>query len=110
MGFNFKTKRLIYSAFKQFIDSEKSNEKYRKELIGNEHNIYKIYVSMENLFNSLKKNYNNGLDQEDICNFMETNGRKLCQYEIDLLMEKFDKNKDGLIDFDEFFSEISPKI
>ena len=110
MGFNFKTKRLIYSAFKQFIDSEKSNEKYRKELIGNDHNIYKIYVCMENLFNSLKKNYNNGLDQEDVCNFMETNGRKLCQYEIDLLMEKFDKNKDGLIDFDEFFSEISPKI
>ena len=110
MGFNFKTKRIICSVFKQFIDSEKSNEKYRKELIGNERNIYKIYVCMGNLFHSLKKNYNNGLDQEDICNFMETNGRKLCQYDIDLLMEKFDKNKDGLIDFDEFFSEISPKI
>ena len=110
MGFNFKTKRIICSVFKQFIDSEKSNEKYRKELIGNECNIYKIYVCMGNLFYSLKKNYNNGLAQEDICNFMETNGRKLCQYEIDFLMEKFDKNKDGFIDFDEFFSEISPKI
>ena len=110
MGFNFKTKRIICAAFKQFIDSEKSNENFRKELMGNEPNIYKIYICMENLFCSMKKNYNIGLDQDDICNFMETNGRKLSQYEIDFLMEKFDKNKDGLIDFDEFFSEISPKI
>jgi Ca2+-binding EF-hand superfamily protein len=38
------------------------------------------------------------------------NGKKLCKYEIELLMDRFDKNKDGIIDFDEFFNEIKPKI
>ena len=59
MGFSFKTKRIICSLFKQLIDSEKSNEYYRKELIGNENNMYKVYYSIENIFNTLKKNNKN---------------------------------------------------
>ena len=110
MGFSFKTKRILCSAFKQLIDAEKSNENYRNKLIGNEKNMFKIYYCIENLFNSLKKNNKKGIDKDDICDFMKTNGRKLCQFEIELLMERFDKNKDELIDINEFFNEIRPKL
>ena len=110
MGFSFKTKRIICSLFKQFIDSEKSNEKYRCELIGNENNMYKIYYCIENLFVSLKKRRKNGIDINDIYDFMKINGKKLCKFELELLMERFDKNKDNIIDFEEFYNEIRPKL
>ena len=110
MGFNFRTKRILCALFKQFIDSEKSNEKYRKELIGNEYNMKQKYDYIQNLFNCWKKKDKKGLDEDDINIFMETNGRKLYQYEVELLMERFDKNKDGIIDFDEFFNEVIPKL
>ena len=110
MGFSFKTKRIICSLFKQFIDAEKSNENYRNELIGNENNTYKIYYCVENLFNSLKKNDSEGLDENDIYDFMKMNGKKMCKYEIEMIMNRFDKNKDNIIDFDEFFNEIRSKL
>ena len=110
MGFSFKTKRIICSLFKQFIDSEKSNENYRCELIGNGNNIYKIYYSIDNLFNSLKKKSNNGIDKNDINDFMKMSGKNLCKFELELLMDRFDKNKDNIIDFEEFFNEIIPKL
>ena len=72
--------------------------------------MYKIYYCVENIFNALKKNNKNGIDENDINNFMKMNGRKLCHYEVELLMDRFDKNKDGIIDFDEFFNEIRPKL
>ena len=33
---------------------------------------------------------------------------KINSSEIELLMERFDKNKDGMIDYKEFLNEISP--
>ena len=108
--FSFKTQRIICSLFKQFIDGEKSNEKFRKNLIGNENNMYKIYYCVENLFNSLKKNNKDGIDENDIYEFMKNNGRKLYDFEVELLMDRFDKNKDELIDFAEFYNEIKPKL
>ena len=34
----------------------------------------------------------------------------MCKYEIELIMNRFDKNKDNIIDFDEFFNEIRSKL
>ena len=60
------------------------------------------------LFNKIKKNYSVGIYKEDIANFMKKNDYKLNNKEIELLMERFDKNKNGIIDYKEFMLEIAP--
>ena len=65
---------------------------------------------MENLFNEIKKENSDKIDMDDICNFMEFNGKILNKYESKYFMDRFDKNKDGLIDFNEFLNEIIPKL
>ena len=97
-----ETKKILGLLFKNIIDGEKSNEKFRKILSENEDH------SGFDLFNKIKKNYSIGIYKEDIANFMKKNKYKLNNKEIELLMERFDKNKDGMIDYKEFIIEISP--
>ena len=111
MGFSFRTKRIICTLFKQFIDTEKMNEIFRKNLISNEKNKYKAYLIIENLFNSLKGKYTGDyLEINDLESFMELFGTKLQKIEKDILIQRFDKNKDGYFDFNDFFNEIMPKL
>ena len=111
MGFCFKTKRIICSLFKQIIDSEKLNEIFRRQLISNEKNKYKIYLNAVNLFNSLKyKDSDEYLDENNIECFMNVYDKRLKNFEKTIIMKRFDKNNDGIIDFNEFFNEIIPKI
>ena len=39
---------------------------------------------------------------------MNKNNYKLSNDEIEILLERFDKDKDGMIDYKEFLNEISP--
>ena len=97
-----KKKKLLRDLFKNVIEGEKSNEDFRKILAKNEE------ISGSDLFNKIKKNYSVGIYKEDIANFMKKNKHSLSNGEIELLMERFDKNKDGMVDYKEFISEISP--
>ena len=40
---------------------------------------------------------------------MEENGKFMNSYEIESLIERLDKNEDGLISYNEFLAEVSPK-
>ena len=97
-----ETKKMLGLLFKNVIEGEKSNENFRKILAENEE------MSGFDLFNKIKKNYSVGIYKEDIANFMKKNKYKLNNNEIELLMERFDKNKNGMIDYKEFIIEISP--
>ena len=111
MGFSFRTNRIICSLFKQFISSEKSNETYRRQLMNNETNEYKIKLKAENLFNCLKRRNNiEYLLEDDFECFIKIFGKKLQKLEKNLLMKRFDKNKNGFIFFNDFFNEIIPKM
>ena len=110
MGFSFKTKRILVSLFKQFIDSEKSNERYRRELLGEINGENKLNLYITDLYKALSNPSYKGIIKEDIIRFMEVYGRILDPYEIDSIMERFDKNKDGFIDVSEFKQEILPKL
>ena len=94
-----ETKNIICLLFKNIIDGEKSNENYRKKLNEN---------SGFDLFNKIKKHYSIGIYKEDLSNFMKKNKNILSNDEIELLMERFDKNKDGMIDYKEFLNAITP--
>ena len=102
IGISMTTKKLLRDLFKNVIEGEKSNEDFRKILAKNEE------ISVSDLFNKIKKNYSVGIYKEDIANFMKKNDYKLNNKEIELLMERFDKNKNGIIDYKEFMLEIAP--
>ena len=101
-GISIETKKMLGLLFKNIIEGEKSNEKYRRILAGNNE------LSGFDLFNKIKKNYSVGIYKEDIANFMKKNKYKLNSNEIELIMDRFDKNKNGMIDYKEFIIEISP--
>ena len=101
-GISIETKKMLGALFKNIIDGEKSNEKFRRILAENNE------MSGIDLFNRIKKNYSIGIYKEDIANFMKKNKYKLNNNEIELLMDRFDKNKNGMIDYKEFILEISP--
>ena len=97
-----ETKNIIGLLFKNIIEGEKSNENYRIKIWKNGE------YSGFDLFNKIKKSYSIGIYKEDIANFMKKNKYKVSNAELLLLMERFDKNKDGMIDYKEFLNEISP--
>ena len=101
-GISTETKKMLGLLFKNLIEGEKSNEKYRRAFAENSE------LSGLDLFNKIKKNYSVGIYKEDIANFMKKNKYKLNNNEIELLMERFDKNKNGMIEYKEFIMEISP--
>ena len=103
IGISMTTKKLLRDLFKNVIEGEKSNEDFRKILAKNEE------ISVSDLFNKIKKNYSVGIYKEDIANFMKKNEYKLSNKEIELLMERFDKNKNGIIDYKEFILETIDK-
>ena len=96
------TKNKICFLFTKIVEGEKSNETYRKIIKKNKE------FSVFDLYNKIKKNYSMGIYKEDIANFMKKNKYILTNRENELLMERFDKNKDGLIDYKEFLNQISP--
>jgi Ca2+-binding EF-hand superfamily protein len=105
-GYNYEiseeTKSIISLLFKNIIEGEKSNENYRIKIWKNGE------YSGSDLFNEIKKSYSIGIYKEDFANFMKKNKYKVSNAELELLMERFDKNKDGMIDYKEFLNEISP--
>ena len=58
------------------------------------------------LFEEIKKGNKPGIQEDDINKFMKDNGYDIKSYEIGLIMEIIDKNKDGIIDYEEFISFI----
>ena len=103
-GLSLNSQQKILDLFNQIIEGEKSNEEYRTLLNMSCGNYYK------NLFDSLKSKIMDGLLKEDIVNFMSLYGKYLDREEAELLMEMMDKNRDDVIDYNEFVKCVSPKI
>ena len=101
-GFDFDSKKLLKNFFVDVIQAEKSNNFYRKNLAENcdKNDCFKIIA---------KKNYN-FIEREDFIHFLQTNGKFTQPFEINLLFERFDKNNDGIVSFEEFIDEIQPKF
>lgn len=99
-----KTKKLICLLFQKIIEGERSNEIYR--------NMLAIVPNSSgfDLFNLMKKNYAAGICKKDIDTFLSSRGKVYSSNETDLIMKKLDKNKDGVVDYTEFLTEITPKV
>ena len=99
-----KTKNIIGMLFQKIIEGERSNEFYRNNLA------MVPDSSGFDLFNLMKKNYSIGIYKEDIDNFLSSRGKVFYNNETELIMKKLDRNKDGVIDYTEFLTEITPKF
>ena len=99
-----KTKNLICLLFQKIIEGERSNEIYR--------NMLAIVPNSSgfDLFNLMKKNYAAGISKNDIDTFLSSRGKVYNNNEADLIMKKLDKNQDGIVDYTEFLTEITPKV
>ena len=97
-----KTKNIIFEFFKEVIEGEKEIENSRIVLNEATNNIY------YDLFESIKKRNKLGIENDDIETFMKENEYDVKEEELNIIMEKMDKNRDGLIDYSEFIDEIKP--
>ncbi len=102
--FEEETKNKIVELFGQLIEGEKSSEEIRTMISMAADNIF------YDLFGGIKKENKPGIQRDDIDKFMRENGYNIKDNEIEIIMEKMDKNKDNIIDYEEFISEIQPKI
>ena len=94
----------ILELFETLIEGEKSSEEIRSKISMAADNIF------YDLFGEIKKENKPGIQKDDIDKFMKRNGYDIKDYEIEIIMEKMDKNKDGTIDYEEFISEVQSKI
>ena len=102
-GFSNDTKFLIVNVFKCIIEGEQLNEKIRNEL-----NSIRGFSPFD-LFNNIKKRFCNVIYKDDLINFLEINNKKFKTFEIKMLIDKLDKDQDGIISYEEFLNEITPK-
>ena len=64
----------------------------------------------KNVLKLLQKKNNNFIEREDFIFFLQKNGKFVQPFEINLLFERFDKNNDGIVSYEEFVNEIQPKF
>ena len=102
-GDNLEQKKDLF--FKLLVDYIEggSNEEIKGMITKAANNIY------FDLFEDIKKENKPGIQRDDIDKFMNENGYNVKDDEIDVIMEKMDKNKDGVIDYEEFIGEVQFK-
>jgi Ca2+-binding EF-hand superfamily protein len=54
-------------------------------------------------------NENGHLTKEEFSRFLEKNDFFSTNKELELVMERFDRDRDGKVSYSEFFSEVAPK-
>ena len=103
-GFSQDTKNKISNVFTSIINGEKSIDNYRKQLT------CLPCFSPYDLFNMINRNSCPGIYKEDLVYLLEKNCIFLKPFETEILIDRFDKNQDGVINCNEFTEEISPKL
>ena len=102
-GDNLKQKKdLFFKLLVDYIEGD-SNEEIKAMITKAANNIY------FDLFEDIKKENKPGIQRDDIDKFMNENGYNVKDDEIEIIMEKMDKNKDGVIDYEEFIGEVQTK-
>ena len=103
-GFSPDSKNKISNVFQTIIKGEKSIENNRRKLST-------IPCSSPyDLFNMINRNSCPGIYKEDFICLLEKNNKFLQPFETEILIDRFDKDQDGIITFNEFSSEIAPKM
>ena len=103
-GFSPDSKNKISKVFQTIIKGEKSIENNRRKLSSIPNS------SPYDLFNMVNRNSCPGIYKEDFICLLEKNNKFLQPFETEILIDRFDKDQDGIITYNEFSSEIAPKM
>ena len=103
-GFSQETKNKISNVFQSIINGEKSNKNYRRKLFS-----LPCFNSC-NFYNIINRNCCPGIYKEDFVCLLEKNNKFIQPFESEILIDRFDKNNDGIINYNEFTDEITPKM
>jgi Ca2+-binding EF-hand superfamily protein len=102
--FSIETEILLKDYLNALIIGENKVELIRKKI----HNTQKDF-SIINIFNKIDQGVNKYLTLEDFSYYLKKNNFSFIEKDIALLVNRFDKDRDGRVGFLEFSEEIYPK-
>jgi hypothetical protein len=101
--FCYCTRDLFQDLLKTHLQVEVAEEKLR-QLVND-----KPHFNVFEAFKFCDVNHDNIITENEIGRLLESRGIDLDNHELHLLMEKFDKDRDGKISYNEFMEEVMPK-
>jgi len=101
--FTLDSKLILIKLFRTLIDGENMVEKNRQYLTS------RPLFSSYDAFDLIKGKYQNYILKENLNYFLQKHSMFVSQFELDALFDRFDKNRDGKITFNEFIQEVLPK-
>lgn len=101
--FTRDTRELFLRTFKVHFSVEESAELLRKRL-GR-----RPYFSAHDAFTAVDTDRNGYLTRDEFKNILRDNGFYATDSEVSILIDRYDRNRDGRISYSEFIDEILPK-
>ena len=98
---NMKSKKIFNDAIKRVIENERDYYKFKDDLDNN--NLFDLKEFWD-IFEKYMKN-EMGIDKVEMNNFLNDNGLSLSQYDIDIVFNKIDFDKDDIIGYDDLTQE-----
>ena len=96
------TRDMIKKFIRSFVECEVSIELVRQRICN------KLRIKPDNAFNALDKNVKGYIQMEDIRNFLKSINLYPSEKNLSLLYQRWDKNEDSVVSYEEFITAISP--
>jgi len=101
--FSFETKLQFKKLLRFLVDSEIAAEDIRQKLADRPN--FNVYDA----FKFLDKNDSGKLTMDEFYDTLREAGNFVSSKDLEMLMERYDKNKDGKVSYSDFMNEIAPK-
>ena len=100
--FEGSTRDMLKAFIRSFVECEVSIELVRQRICN------KLGIKPDTAFNALDKDTKGYIQMEDIRNFLKSINMYPSEKNLQLLYQRWDKNEDGVISYEEFISAIQP--
>ena len=101
--FMFSTKNLLKNLFNDLIEYENKLNNIKKKFTT-------LRLKLKDLFNLIDTNLSNDINFDDLEQYLKKNNILINIKDANLLFIRFDKNRDGKIDYCEFEEEFQPQF
>ena len=102
--FSVETMALIKQFFLQVIENEVTNEKLRQEIV--QKDLFSLQKAAQ-VMDSRSKGF---LTASDFRSFLKQHGKCLTENELEILMARYDWDRDGRVAYSDLVTELTPKV